>query len=38
MYGFVIFLKIPFGFNYVGKMLAKNIYLCTYKNTTYVEL
>lgn len=23
MYGFVIFLKIPFGFNYVGKMLAK---------------
>ena len=23
MYGFVILLKIPFGFNYVGKMLAK---------------
>ena len=23
MYGFVIFLKIPFAFNYVGKMLAK---------------
>lgn len=23
MYGFVIFLKNPFGFNYVGKMLAK---------------